>query len=72
MNERKPLNEIERILMKRDDLSEQDARDQYQSFLDDCETCDNPFDIEEMLESDLGLEPDYMMQVLQDLAAQVG
>ena len=71
MNETKPLSEIERILMRRDDLTATEAREQYASFLDDCRNCDNAFEIEDMLESDLGLEPDYMIQVLCDLGASI-
>lgn len=71
MNDAQPLNEIEAILKRRDDLTDAEAKEAYESFLDDCRTCENPFEIEEMLESDLGLEPDYMMQVINDLASEV-
>lgn len=68
---RRPLNEIELILVQRDGYSEADAQTHYEGFLEACHELEDPHEIEELLMTDLGLEPDYVMQVLFDMTPPI-
>lgn len=65
------MNEIIKILMERDKLTKDEARLQYQAFLDDVETAiessSGIFALERLMEYHLGLEPDYLDEVLLTL-----
>lgn len=61
------LNEIEQILVDRDELSEEEAHQQYQEFINQCQELDDPFEIEELFTEEFGLEMDYLDQVIYDV-----
>lgn len=55
------------ILMKRDDMSFEDAKELVMDVMREVQDCISCGDYElaiEIFESDLGLEPDYLMNVL--------
>ena len=61
------MEEVVKILMKRDNLSHVDAVAEVESFLIEAEEYIQEGDldsIEELLMSDLGLEPDYLEMLL--------
>lgn len=66
MNDKKPFNRIVEILMERDGLTFEEARMQYNEFLELARSSDVT-DIEELLHDELQLEPDYIMDVIDDL-----
>ena len=58
---------ITEVLMKRDGLSEEDAKrevDDFKADIEDSIMSGNLEDIEDALMYDLGLEPDYLMDIL--------
>ena len=61
------MDSITEVLMRRDGLSEEDAKREVDDFREDIEDSmmsGNLEDIEDALMNDLGLEPDYLMDIL--------
>jgi len=61
------MDSITEVLMRRDGLSEEDAKREVEDFKADIEDSimsGNLEDIEDALMYDLGLEPDYLMDLL--------
>ena len=61
------MDSITEVLMRRDGLSEEDAKREVEDFKADIEDSimsGNLEDIEDALMNDLGLEPDYLMDIL--------
>lgn len=61
------MDNITEVLMRRDGLSEEDAKREVDNFREDIEDSimsGNLEDIEDTLMNDLGLEPDYLMDIL--------
>ena len=61
------MDSITEVLMRRDGLSEEDAKREVEDFRADIEDSimsGNLEDIEDALMNDLGLEPDYLMDIL--------
>lgn len=61
------MDSITEVLMRRDGLSEEDAKREVEDFRADIEDSimsGNLEDIEDALMYDLGLEPDYLMDIL--------
>ena len=61
------MDSITEVLMRRDGLSEEDAKREVDNFREDIEDSimsGNLEDIEDALMYDLGLEPDYLMDIL--------
>lgn len=61
------MNRIVKILMDRDDMTEEEARDlmnDVRSEMDNAIECGDYSLAEEIFESDLGLEPDYIMDIM--------
>lgn len=60
------MDSITEVLMRRDGLSEEDAKREVEDFKADIEDSimsGNLEDIEDALMNDLGLEPDYLMDI---------
>jgi hypothetical protein len=61
------MDNITEVLMRRDGLSKEDAKREVDNFREDIEDSimsGNLEDIEDALMNDLGLEPDYLMDIL--------
>lgn len=61
------MDSITEVLMRRDGLSEEDAKrevDDFRADIEDSIMSGNLEDIEDALMNDLGLEPDYLMDIL--------
>ena len=58
------MNKIIEILMNRDGISEEEARALVKETRDEIAMLDNPFEAENIIMEYLGLEPDYMFDVL--------
>ncbi len=61
------MDSIKEVLMRRDGLSEEDAQrevDDFKANIEDSIMSGNLEDIEDALMYDLGLEPDYLMDIL--------
>ena len=61
------MDSITEVLMRRDGMSEEDAKREVEDFRADIEDSimsGNLEDIEDALMNDLGLEPDYLMDIL--------
>lgn len=61
------MDSITEVLMRRDGLSEEDAKrevDDFKADIEDSIMSGNLEDIEDALMNDLGLEPDYLMDLL--------
>lgn len=61
------MEEIIKILMKRDGISRKEAKEQVKIFLEDAEDyiqVGDLTDLEELLMDELGLDPDYLLTVL--------
>ena len=61
------MDSITEVLMRRDGLSEEDAKREVEDFKADIEDSimsGNLEDIEDALMNDLGLEPDYLLDLL--------
>ena len=61
------MNRVIEILMKRDGLSKEDAYDlvnEVRAEMQDAIACGDYDLAEEIIESDLGLEPDYIIDIL--------
>ena len=61
------MDSITEVLMSRDGLSEEDAKrevDDFKADIEDSIMSGDLEDIEDALMNDLGLEPDYLMDIL--------
>ena len=58
------MNRVVEILMKRDGISEDEARALVRETRDELIMLDNPFEADEIIEDYLGLEPDYLEDIL--------
>ena len=58
------MNRIIKILMERDGMSEQEARDLFKETRDEILMLDDPFEAEDIMSEYLGLEPDYLEDLL--------
>ena len=58
------MKKIIKILMERDGISEEEARALVKETRDEIMMLDNPFEAENVIMEYLGLEPDYMFDVL--------
>lgn len=58
------MNRVVEILMKRDGISEDEARALVRETRDELIMLDNPFEADEIIENYLGLEPDYLEDIL--------
>lgn len=58
------MNRVVEILMKRDDLSQEHAERLVKETQDEIMMLYNPLDADEVLMDYLGLEPDYLFDVL--------
>lgn len=61
------MNRVVRILMQRDDLSQAEAEElsrEVRYMLEECNY--DPEESEDIISSELGLEPDYIMDILFD------
>lgn len=59
------MNKVVKILMKRDNLTKQEAEDQVQEVRNMIEDCAfDPEECEQIVMDELGLEPDYIMDIL--------
>lgn len=56
------MNRVIDILMKRDDIEYEDARNLVKETKD--EIISNPIDVNEIIKDYLGLEPDYLKDIL--------
>ena len=58
------MKEVIKILMQRDGISEEEARALINETRDEIMMLDNPFEADTVLMEYLGLEPDYMFEIL--------
>ena len=58
------MNKVVEILMERDDMSREHAERLVNETRDEIMMLDNPLDADEVIEDYLGLEPDYLFDVL--------
>lgn len=61
------MNKVAKILVERDDMTEDEAREVIEDCRSECEEAiaDGDYDlVEDILASDLGLEPDYIFDVM--------
>ena len=58
------MKKIIKILMERDGMSEQEARDLFKETRDEILMLDDPFEAEDIMSEYLGLEPDYIEDLL--------
>lgn len=58
------MNRIIKILIERDGMSEQEARDLFKETRDEILMLDDPFEAEDIMSEYLGLEPDYIEDLL--------
>ena len=58
------MNKVVEILMKRDGISEDEASALVRETRDELIMLDNPFEADEIIEDYLGLEPDYLEDIL--------
>ena len=58
------MNRVVEILMKRDGISEDEASALVRETRDELIMLDNPFEADEIIENYLGLEPDYLEDIL--------
>ena len=59
------MNKIVKILMERDGITEQEAQEMVQETVNMMDECDyNPIECEDIMLSDLGLEIDYLFDIL--------
>lgn len=55
------------ILMKRDGISEEEANSLIEDTASEILDCTNVLDADEILMDNLGLEPDYLLDILLDI-----
>ena len=58
------MNRIIKILMERDGMSEQEARDLFKETRNEILMLDDPFEAEDIMSEYLSLEPDYIEDLL--------
>jgi hypothetical protein len=58
------MNKIIKILMERDGMSEDEARDMFNETRDEIMMLDNPMEADNILMEYLGLEPDYLFDLI--------
>ena len=58
------MNRVVKILMERDGISEDEAHALVRETRDELIMLDNPFEADEIIENYLGLEPDYLEDIL--------
>lgn len=59
------MNKVVQILMERDGMTKQEATDLLREVQDMMDECDyEPCECEDIVASELGLEPDYIMDIL--------
>lgn len=59
------MNRVAKILMEREGLSREEAEDTLNEVREMLEECNyDPEESEEIISSELGLEPDYIMDIL--------
>lgn len=59
------MNKIVKILMERDGITEQEAQEMVQETVNMMDECDyDPIECEDIMLSDLGLEIDYLFDIL--------
>lgn len=67
MSDPKKTNEIVDVLMRRDSMTKQEAEDQLNSvreMVNDAVACGDYDEVEEIMSSELGLEMDYIFDLL--------
>lgn len=58
------MNKVVKILMERDGISEEEARALVKETRDELIMLDNPFEADDIIADYLGLEPDYIEDIL--------
>lgn len=58
------MNRVIKILMERDGISEEEARALVKETRDELIMIDNPFEADDIIADYLGLEPDYIEDIL--------
>lgn len=58
------MNKIVKILMERDGINEEEARSLIKETRDEIMMLDNPLEADTVLMEYLGLEPDYIFEIL--------
>ena len=58
------MNKVIKILMERDDITEDEARSLINETRDEIMMLDNPMEADNVLMEYLGLEPDYLFYIL--------
>lgn len=58
------MNKIIKILMERDGMSEYEARDLFNETRDEIISLEDPFEADNVLMEYLGLEPDYLFDLM--------
>ena len=59
------MNKVVKILMERDGITEQEAQEMIQGTVNMMDECDyDPMECEDIMLSDLGLEIDYLFDIL--------
>jgi len=58
------MNKIVKILMERDGMTEEEARSLVKETRDEIIMLENPLEADDILMEYLGLEPDYMFDIL--------
>ena len=58
------MNRVVEILMKRDGISQEEAEELVRDTASELADCTDVLDADEIIESNLGLEPDYIMDLL--------
>jgi hypothetical protein len=62
--EKYEMTEFELALINRDGITEESAKAELQSLKDFIESANDPFEIEDFLMDEYGLESDYLVEVL--------
>ena len=58
------MNRLVKILMERDGMSKEEAIQAIEDTRDELVDCTNALDADEIIESNLGVEPDYLYDIL--------
>lgn len=58
-------NRVVEILMKRDGMSEAEAKRLVAETREEILSCDDAFEVDDILACNLGLEPDYIFDILE-------
>lgn len=59
------MNRVVQILMKRDGITEAEATRLVEETKEEILACDSVFDADDILACNLGLEPDYILDILE-------